>query len=609
MDGGRDTITGAELAGLVAGQTVPRRFLATVSAHADDVALSSREGEGHRELSYADYADAACRLAAALPELGVGPGTRVVLLLRNRPEFHIADVACLLVGATPISIYNSSSPEQIAYVTSHCDARVAIVEGGDFLDRMLEAQGSLPELRHVVNVDDASWSELLTAAPVDLERAAQVAQPDDLVTVIYTSGTTGQPKGVMLDHSNVCWTIESLERALDFSTEGFRLVSYLPMAHIAERTVTHYSGIALGYRVTTCPDIRFLPEVLRETEPQMLFGVPRTYEKIHSGVRAILAADPVKEAEFDRAIAIGLDVANVRARGDDVPAALARSFEEVDEATLRPVRQLLGLDAVSVAVTAAAPIPVQILDFFRGLGLPLSEMYGLSETTGPATWEPERVRPGTVGRPIPGMEVRLGGDGEVLCRGGNVFRGYLDDPERTAEALDAEGWLHTGDIGELDADSYLRIVDRKKELLITAGGKNISPANLENALKAQPLIGQACVIGDGRPYIAALLVLDPDVAPVWAARQRIPAATMEELSRDPEVLAAVVREVDEVNRHFSRAEGIRRFRVLEDEWQPDSEELTPTMKLKRRGILAKYAAEIGELYDESDVASGGATVT
>jgi long-chain acyl-CoA synthetase len=282
-----------------------------------------------------------------------------------------------------------------------------------------------------------------------------------------------------------------------------------------------------------------------------------------------------------------------------VPDALARSFAEVDDATLRPVRQLLGVDAVRVAVTAAAPIPVEILDFFRGLGLPLSEMYGLSETTGPATWEPERVRPGTVGRPIPGMELELADDGEVLCRGGNVFRGYLADPERTAEALDAGGWLHTGDIGEIDDDGYLRIVDRKKELLITAGGKNISPANIETALKAQPLIGQACVIGDGRPYLVALLVLDPDVAPVWAARQGIPAASIAQLAVDPEVLAAVGREVGEVNRHFSRAEGVKRFLVLGDEWQPDSEELTPTMKLKRRRILAKYAKEIDELYEGS----------
>ncbi|HEY7105336.1 MAG TPA: long-chain fatty acid--CoA ligase [Acidimicrobiia bacterium] len=607
-------VTSDQIAAAVAGQTIPRRFLATVGAHPDRVALRTRAGDGHVELTFAEYADAACRLAGALADLDVGPGTRVVLLLRNRPEFHLADVACLLVGATPISIYNSSSAEQIRYVAAHCRAELAIVEGGDFLDRMLAARDHLPELRHVIAVDDGGtgtvpWTELLTASPVDLDRAAQVAEPDDLVTVIYTSGTTGDPKGVMLDHTNVCWTIESLQRALDFSTDGFRLVSYLPMAHIAERAVSHYSGITFGYRVTTCPDLHVLAETLRETEPQMLFGVPRTYEKIHSAVRALLAVDTAKEAEFDAALAVGLDVANARARGEDVPAAVARAHEDVDAATLRPVRELLGLDAVQVAVTAAAPIPVAILDFFRGLGLPLSEMYGLSETTGPATWEPTHVRAGTVGHAIPGMELRLGDEGEVQCRGGNVFRGYLDDAARTAEALDDDGWLHTGDIGELGDEGYLRIVDRKKELIITAGGKNISPANLESALKAQPLIGQACAIGDDRPYIVALLVLDADVAPVWAARRGVPAATIAELARDREVLAEVAREVELVNHRVSRAESIRRFRLLEEEWQPDSEELTPTMKLKRRGILAKYADEIDDLYDESDAPSPGAIVT
>ncbi|MEX1006828.1 MAG: long-chain fatty acid--CoA ligase [Acidimicrobiia bacterium] len=601
-------ITNTELAERVAGQTIPLRFLETVRGRPDAVALRWKEGDGYVALTFAEYADRAARLAAALTDLGVGHGTRVVLLMRNRPEFHVADVAALLAGATPISIYNSSSREQIQYLVGHCHAEVAIVEGGEFLDRLLDVSDSLPDLRHIVVVDDAppiqhakdavAWSELLTASPVDLEAAAHTATPDDLVTVIYTSGTTGEPKGVMLDHSNICWTIESVRLALPFSTEGFRLVSYLPMAHIAERVVTHYSGLTLGYEVTTCPDLHFLAAYLRETEPELLFGVPRTYEKVHSGIRAVLAADPAKNEEFERALEVGLEVAAARAQGEAPAADLARAFEEVDAATLRPVRQLLGLDALRVAVTAAAPIPVEILYFFRALGLPLSEMYGLSESSGPATWEPERVRLGTVGRAIPGLELRLADDHEVIFRGGNVFRGYLDDPARTAEALDSSGWLHTGDIGEIDDDGYLRIVDRKKELIITAGGKNISPANLEAALKAQPLIGQAAAIGDGRPYVVALLVLDPDVTPVWAVQRGRGASTLAELAADPTVLEEVAREVDDVNQRFSRAERIRRFKVLGDDWLPDSEELTPTMKLKRRGILAKYAAEIAKLYAE-----------
>jgi long-chain acyl-CoA synthetase len=258
------------------------------------------------------------------------------------------------------------------------------------------------------------------------------------------------------------------------------------------------------------------------------------------------------------------------------------------------VRELLGLADVQCAVTSAAPMPVEILDFFRSLGVPLSEMYGLSESSGPVTWEPRRVRTGTVGRAIPGLELRLDDDGEVLLRGGNVFRGYLDDPARTAEALDREGWLHTGDVGQIDGDGFLRIVDRKKELIITASGKNISPANLEAALKAQPLIGQACAIGDGEPHIVALVVLDAEVAPAWAARHGI--ETTSQLAADPRVVAEIAHEVHHANERFSHAEQIRRFLVLGDEWLPDSEELTPTMKLKRRGILAKFADDIAALY-------------
>jgi long-subunit acyl-CoA synthetase (AMP-forming) len=597
-------ITNADITARVAGQTVAGRFLDTVRAHPDAVALRWKVGAEYRTLTFAGYADQAARVASGLAGLGVGRATRVMLLMRNRPEFHFADVATLLNGGTPISIYNSSSPDQIRFLAGHAHAEVVIVEEGEFLDRLLEARADLPMLRQVVVIGDACegtvpWSEVLAAEPVDLDTAARVARPDDLVTVIYTSGTTGQPKGVMLDHENICWTIESLRLALGYPTDGFRLVSYLPMAHIAERIVTHYSGLALGYEVTTCPELRELATYLRETRPQLLFGVPRTYEKLHSGVRAFLATDLARSADFDRALEVGLEVDVCRARGVEPPRDLARRFEEVDAATLRPVRDLLGLDALRTAVTAAAPIPFEILRFIRALGVPLTEMYGLSETSGPATWEPEQIRLGTVGPAIPGAEVRLDDDGEVLIRGGNVFRGYLDDPERSREALDPAGWLHTGDIGEFDDDGFLRIVDRKKELIITAGGKNISPANLEAALKAQPLIGQACAIGDGEPYIVALLVLDPDVAPVWARQYGIESATLVELAAHPEVVAEVGREVDEVNEQFSHAEQIRKFTVLGDDWLPDSAELTPTMKLKRRGILAKYAAQIAALYSST----------
>jgi long-chain acyl-CoA synthetase len=586
-----------------AAETIPGRFLATVAERGRDVALRDKIGDDFRLTTFDDYADQATRAAAGLRDLGVGHGDRVVMLMGNRSEFHVADLAALLLGATPISIYNSSSPEQIAYLAGHAGATVAIVEGTTYLERVLEVRRQLPELRHLVAVEpvDASgvesWAELLGAAPVDLESAAAVAQPDDLATIIYTSGTTGPPKGVMLDHHNITWTVDSLREALGFAPDRSRIVSYLPMAHIAERVTTHYGGIAFAYEVTTCADIRLLGATLVETKPQILFGVPRTFEKIHSTVQAVLASDPARAEVFAHALEVGARVAEHRARGEELSVELAAEFERVDAESLRPARQLLGLDDLRIAVTAAAPIPVEVLQFFRSAGVPLSELYGLSESTGPMAWDPFRVKPGSVGRAIPGMELRLADDGEVLGRGGNIFRGYLADPERTAETLDADGWLHTGDIGVLDDEGYLRIVDRKKELIITAGGKNVSPANLEAALKAQPLIGQACVVGDDEPYLAALLVLDPDVAPAWAASNGATGTAPAELARDPIVLAEIQREVDVANERFSHAEAVREFTVLPDEWLPDSEELTPTMKLKRRVIAQKYAREIAALYD------------
>jgi long-chain acyl-CoA synthetase len=579
--------------------TIPLRWLATVRDRPDAVAFRSAAGA----VTFGQYGERAARLAAGLRELGVGPGDRVVLLIGNRAEFHVADVAVLLLGATPISIYNSSSPDQIRYLAGHARATVAIVESEVYRARIARVRDELRDLRHIVVIDaDGTgsgverWDELIETEPLELEAAATTAQPHDLATVIYTSGTTGPPKGVMLDHANICWTVDRLLDTLDFSPDGYRIVSYLPMAHIAERITTHYSGMVCAYEVTMCPDIRQLGAVLAAARPQILFGVPRTYEKIHSGIQAVLAGDPEQAEVFGRALAVGARADVFRARGEALPADLADELEHADAGMLRPARELLGLDALEVAVTAAAPVPIEVLSFFRALGVPLSELYGLSESSGPLTWDPRRVKPGTVGRAIPGVELVLATDGEVLGRGGNIFRGYLDDDARTAESLDAEGWLHTGDIGELDADGYLRIVDRKKELIITASGKNVSPANVEAALKAQPLIGQACVVGDGEPYVAALLVLDPDVAPAWAAARGLDATTNAELAADPVVHAEVTREVDEANRRFSHPEQVRRFVVLGDEWLPDSDELTPTMKLKRHSIAAKYAAEIASLY-------------
>jgi long-chain acyl-CoA synthetase len=373
-------------------------------------------------------------------------------------------------------------------------------------------------------------------------------------------------------------------------------VSYLPMAHIAERMVTQYAWLWQRSVVTTCPDLTRLGEYLVAVRPRNLFGPPRVWEKLRAGIlAAVAAAGPDRVAGFEQALQVGRQVAELRAAEQPLPAPLQAAWEKVDAAGFAPLRAKVGLDQLRYAFSGAAPLPLDVFHFFRAIGLPFSEIYGMSENTGGMTWDPYQVRAGTVGRAYPGTEVWLLDDGEVVCRGGIIARGYLKDPDRTADTFDADGWLHTGDIGRMDADGYLSIVDRKKELIITSGGKNVSPANIEAELKSLPLVGQACVVGDGRPYLVALLVLDPEVAPVWARGHGLP-EDLSTLAAHPAVRAEVDRGVAEVNQRFSNVEGIKRFALLGEEWLPDSEQLTATMKLKRRGVHRVYGDLIEELY-------------
>ncbi len=614
--------TTEEIAAWVDGQTVTGWFRDAVRELPDAVALRARRADGSwDERTWAQVARDATVLAAAFAQLGVGPGDRVLLFVRNRPEFHVADLAALLLRAVPVSIYNSSAAEQVEYLAGHCAARVAVVEGPGFLERVLAGRDRLPGLRAVVTVDEAAaepggplpegvrrYADLLasgTAAgdlgAVDLDAAAGAARPDDLVTVIYTSGTTGPPKGVMLDHSNVVWQVAGYTDLIGTIQPGMRSVSYLPMAHVAERMVTHYGWLYTRAVVSCCPELSQLAGFLAGVHPQNLFGPPRVWEKLRAGIlAAVAAAGPEAEAGFAQALGLGSKVAQARheSGGGPIAAELEQMWAAVDAQAFAPLRQRTGLDELRYAFSGAAPLAPEVFEFFRAVGLPFSEIYGMSENTGGMTWTPYFATPGNVGKPYPGAHVRLGDDGEVLCRGGIVSRGYLDDPVRTAETFDPDGWLHTGDIGEWDAEGNLRIVDRKKELIITAGGKNISPANLEARLKASPLIGQAAVVGDGRPYLVALLVLDPEVTPAWAAARGITGRTLGELAGEPAVLAEVERVVTEANVHVSQVESIRRWLVLGEEWTPDSEQLTATMKLKRRGVLAAYSDRIDALYAE-----------
>ena len=599
--------TSAEIDARVAGQTVPSLFLSLLGREPNGTLLRAMDADGGwTTFSIGEVADLAARAAAGLHAHGVQPGERVLLMMRNRPDFHWFDLAAQFVRATPVSIYNSSSPEEIQYLADHAEAEIAILEDDSFLDRVLKVRDELPMLKKifVIHPPDGplpdgvfAADELLGDDRADLAALAAATSPDDLATLIYTSGTTGPPKGVMLSQYNVVFTVELLLECFDRTLEdtyGWRVVSYLPMAHIAERATGHYGAMVMGYEVSCCPDPADVATYLREVKPQLMFGVPRVFERIYAGVNATLAADPERAQQFSDGVAAAIDI-NRAERAGTMTQEQKETRDFLDAIAFSTVRGLIGLDELEMAITGAAPLPAEILEWFNAIGVPLSEIYGMSESTGPITWSPLANRPGFVGQAIPGMEVQIAEDGEVIARGGNVFQGYLKQQDKTDETI-VDGWLHTGDIGEIDDDGYLKIVDRKKELIITSGGKNISPANLEASLKMIPLVGQACAIGDQRKFVSALLVLDPEATAVWAAANGKEGVSMAELAEDPEVVALVQAGVDEANEQFARVEQIKKFVLLGEEWMPDSDVLTPTSKLKRRGIHARYAPQIDAMY-------------
>jgi long-chain acyl-CoA synthetase len=405
----------------------------------------------------------------------------------------------------------------------------------------------------------------------------------------------------MLSHSNIAWTLESVGQSMREQTDiddfaGKKHLSYLPMAHIFERLLGHYYLLDFAAQVTCCPDTSQLTAYTGEVRPNVFIGVPRVWEKLYAGVNAALSGDPEKSKAFNEAVDAALPIVEKMTRGTATQEEID-TWNFLDQVAFQTVRGLIGLDETEICITGAAPLPAEILAWFRAIGVPLTEGYGMSETTAVLTWAND-PKPGCVGRAATGVELKIADDGEVLCRGGNNFVGYLGKPEQTAETIDEDGWLHTGDIGVLDEDGYLKIVDRKKELIITAGGKNVSPANLEAELKMIPLVGQACAIGEQRPFMSALVVLDPDAAASWAAAHGLSGddATPAALAENPDVIAEINEGLVEVMKGFNNAEAVKKVKVLGDEWLPDSELLTPTSKLKRRGILAKFADEIEELY-------------
>jgi len=605
------------------GKTVLTNFEQTCTEIPDQPALKWKDASGAwNTLTWGQYRDEVRKAAAGLKALGLRPGQFAVIMARNRPEHLIADLGVLHARGTPVSLYNTLAPEQVQYITAHCDAVIAFVENAAFLAKFTAVHDQLPKLRHIVVMDPegVSLDDRVTSWAALIERGAEPDRrdpkafeewrkvtPDDIATLVYTSGTTGPPKGVMEAHSNICWMAESAQVFLNRT--GHRHISYLPFAHVFERFVGHYGAMRQKTIVHFCPDPTQLFGYALEVKPTSLIGVPRVWEKLQAALTAGIQADTDEQrrAAVLGAIEVGRKLVRLEQAGQEPPAELLAAAERARPVWMA-IRSKVGLQDLEWAITGAAPINPDVIEFFQALGIKLWEGWGMTECTVGATYNPlERIKNGTVGVADPGIEMKIDSDGEVLLRGGNLMRGYYKEPEKTAETIDAEGWLHTGDVGEIDADGYLRIIDRKKELIITAGGKNISPANLEALLKQHPLVGQAAVIGDRRPYVSALIVLDPEVGPVWARKAGIPFTSMEDLSRHPAVREEIQKAVDESNRHVSNVEGVKRFTILPADWTPETDELTPTLKLKRRVITQKYADAIEDMYSRDERSTADAT--
>jgi long-chain acyl-CoA synthetase len=592
--------TAASASRAVGAATIAEAFRITAEDHPDRVAVRTKDDE--LSLTWSQLRDRVDALACGLHELGVRRGDTVALMLANRPEFHIADLAAMTLGATPFSIYATSSPEQIAYVVGDAEAKVALVEEA-FLGVFQAARGELPGLETLVvlegahGADTVAWADVeATESDFDVEAAWRAVEPEDLITLIYTSGTTGPPKGVQLVHRNLMAATRGVEELIRFP-DGSKVISWLPSAHIAERMAHHYLPIVYAMTVTTCHNPREVVGYLPSVKPTWFFAVPRIWEKLKAGMEGFLASG--EGAEQKRAwLDAAMRKVELEQAGEPVPEDLAATVAQADEQLFAQIRAMLGFDEIAAVNVGAAPTPREVLVFFHAIGVPLAELWGMSETCGAGACNPpEKIKIGTVGPPTPGVEAKLGEDGELLVRSDVVMTGYRNLPDRTSESLDADGWLHTGDIATIDEDGYISIVDRKKELIISAAGKNMSPANIESQLKgASPLIGQACTIGDGRSYNTALIVLDADFAPAWAAQNGLEGKSLEELAREDAIRAAVQAGVDKANERLSRVEQIKKFTIVEGDWAPGGEELTPTMKLKRRPISDKYASDIEAMY-------------
>jgi long-chain acyl-CoA synthetase len=588
-----------------AAATLPAALLRHAAERPAAVALRRKHLGRWVETTWAEYAAQVAAVAAGLRALGVGPGDRVAVHAENRPEWLVVDLAVQGLGAQTVGIYPTSPAAEVEYLLRHSGARVLVAEDEEQLDKALSVRGRLPRLEHVVvidprgvrDVDDVRlYSELGGVDDGEYAEAVAALDPASAAIVVYTSGTTGPPKGALISHAN-------LMTAADTFTGWFgagpadELLSYLPLCHVAERLLSLGQGVRAGCVVNFGEGGATLTTDLRDVQPTAFLGVPRIWEKMLAGVEIRMNdASRLKRALYRACLARGRASAprhmnGTATRGDRFGAWVR------DVLVFGALREKLGLSRVRIALSGAAPVAPQVLEWLWAIGVPVREGYGQTENTAVCTLTPlGEMRLGTVGVAMPGVELRIADDGEILTRSAAVFLGYLDDPAATAATVDAQGWLHTGDVGELDADGHLRIVDRKKDIIITAGGKNVSPSEIENRLKAHPYVREAVVVGDGRKYLTALLGVEGDTVGDWATRRGLAYTTYADLSGKPEVVALIQKVVDEANAELAQVEQIKRFTLLAKELDHEDGELTATQKVKRAALASRFTTEIEAMY-------------
>jgi long-chain acyl-CoA synthetase len=602
---------------LADGPTIPAMFLDAVRLRGDAVALRQKDLGIWQATSWRELGEITREVTLGLASLGFEPGEVASILSSTNREWMFADLGVLCAGGVANGIYPTDSASQCEYLLADSGSVVVFVEDEEQLDKILEVRARLPGLRRIVvfdmeglrHFDDPQVMSLdalrelgrtrAASHPQEFEQRAAARGPDDLAILVYTSGTTGKPKGAMISHRNLVFISRLYQRAIP-QCEADERVCFLPLCHIAERVGGEYFSIHAGAVLNFVENPDTVPENVREISPTVMTAVPRVWEKFYSGVTiAVRDATRLQQLAYAWALRAGVEVAERFVAGRPLPLGLRLRYRLGRWIALDNVRRMVGLHRARIAVTGAAPISPDLIRWYLALGVPMVEAWGMTESAGAVTFNPvEAIRPGTIGVAGPDVEVAISPEGELLVRGQNVFMGYLNLPEKTAETL-RDGWLHTGDVGSVDGNGYFRITDRMKDIIITAGGKNVTPSEFENQLKFSPYITDAVVIGDRRAYLTALVMIDQENVEQYAQEHDIPFSNYASLCRAPEIVALIGAEVEKVNRQFARVEQVKAFRLIDQRLTAEDEELTPTMKLKRTFVQRKYAELIESMYRQS----------